>query len=100
MAGECLISGASVAGPVLAYWLNRFGFQPTVVEHTAELRFGRGGHAVDLFGPALQIVEWMGALVQVRDARSRTETISFLREGRRPVEISAELMSEGCLSAT
>jgi 2-polyprenyl-6-methoxyphenol hydroxylase-like FAD-dependent oxidoreductase len=33
-----LISGASVAGPILAYWLNRFGFQPTVVERTEELR--------------------------------------------------------------
>lgn len=92
---RALISGASVAGPVLAYWLNRFGFRPTVVEHTAELRFGRGGHAVDLFGPALQIIEWMGALAQVQDARTRTETISFLREGRRPVDIPAELMSEG-----
>src|SRR3954454_17363291 len=56
-----LISGASVAGPVLAYWLARFGFQPTVVERTAELRFGSGGHAVDLFGPALQIIQWMDA---------------------------------------
>jgi 2-polyprenyl-6-methoxyphenol hydroxylase-like FAD-dependent oxidoreductase len=90
-----LISGASVAGPVLAYWLNRFGYQPTVVERTAELRFGRGGHAVDLFGPALQIIEWMGALAQVRDARTRTETIEFLREGHRPVDVSAEMMSEG-----
>ena len=90
-----LISGASVAGPVLAYWLNRCGYQPTVVERTAELRFGWGGHAVDLFGPALQIVEWMGVLAQVRDARTRTETISFLREGHRPVDIPAELMSEG-----
>jgi len=90
-----LISGASVAGPVLAYWLNRFGYQPTVVERTAELRFGRGGHAVDLFGPALQIIEWMGALAQVRDARTRTETIEFLREGHRPVDVPAEMMSEG-----
>ena len=90
-----LISGASVAGPVLAYWLNRFGFQPTVVERTAELRLGRGGHAVDLFGPAVRIIEWMGALAQVRDARTRTETISFLREGHRQVDIPAELMSEG-----
>jgi 2-polyprenyl-6-methoxyphenol hydroxylase-like FAD-dependent oxidoreductase len=90
-----LISGASVAGPVLAYWLNRFGYQPTVVERTAELRFGRGGHAVDLFGPALQIIEWMGALAEVRDARTRTETIEFLREGHRPVDVSAEMMSEG-----
>ena len=90
-----LISGASVAGPVLAYWLNRFGFQPTVVERTAELRLGRGGHAVDLFGPAVQIIEWMGALAQVRDARTHTEIISFLREGHRPVDVPAESMSEG-----
>jgi 2-polyprenyl-6-methoxyphenol hydroxylase-like FAD-dependent oxidoreductase len=27
-----LISGASIAGPSLAYWLNRCGFRPTVVE--------------------------------------------------------------------
>jgi len=90
-----LISGASVAGPVLAYWLKRFGFQPTVVERAPEQRFGRGGHAVDLFGPALQIIEWMGALARVRDARTRTETISFLREGHRPIDVPAELMSEG-----
>ena len=75
-----LISGASVAGPVLAYWLNRFGFQPTVVELTGELRFGSGGHAVDLFGPALQIIEWMGALRQVEDAGTHTEIISFIRD--------------------
>ena len=28
-----LISGASIAGPALAYWLSRYGFQPTIVEH-------------------------------------------------------------------
>ncbi len=27
-----LISGASVAGPALALWLSRYGFQPTVIE--------------------------------------------------------------------
>jgi 2-polyprenyl-6-methoxyphenol hydroxylase-like FAD-dependent oxidoreductase len=90
-----LISGASVAGPVLAYWLNRFGFQTTVVELTEELRFGSGGHAVDLFGPALQIIEWMGALPQVEDAGTHTEIISFIRDGHRPIDVSAELMSEG-----
>jgi len=90
-----LISGASVAGPVLAYWLNRFGYQPTVVERTEELRFGSGGHAVDLFGPALQIIEWMGALPQVHDAGTHTEIISFIREGHRPIDVSAKLGSEG-----
>ena len=93
--GRVLISGASVAGPVLAYWLSRFGFRPTVVEKTAELRFGSGGHAVDLFGPALEIIEWMGALPQVQDARTHTEIISFLRAGHRPIDVSAELGAEG-----
>jgi 2-polyprenyl-6-methoxyphenol hydroxylase-like FAD-dependent oxidoreductase len=90
-----LISGASVAGPVLAYWLNRFGFQPTVVERTEQVRFGTGGHAVDLFGPALQIMNWMDVLPQVEAARTHTEIISFIRKGHRPIGVPAELGSEG-----
>jgi 2-polyprenyl-6-methoxyphenol hydroxylase-like FAD-dependent oxidoreductase len=52
MNGSRVLIGASVAGPILGYWLNRFGFQPTIVEQTEELRLGSGGHAVDLFGSA------------------------------------------------
>src|SRR4030095_2782696 len=98
MTGEApwvLISGASVAGPILAYWLNRFGFQPTVVERTEKLRFGNGVHPVVLFGPALQIIEWMGALPQVVAADTHTEIISFIWDGHRPVDVPAEAMSEG-----
>ena len=68
-----LISGASVAGPVLAYWLQRFGFSPTVVERTPELRLGGGGHAVDLFGPAVTLMEWMGTLPGIEANRTRTQ---------------------------
>lgn len=32
-----LVSGASVAGPVLAYWLTRHGFSVTVVERAPAL---------------------------------------------------------------
>ena len=60
-----LISGASVAGPVLAYWLDRYGFEVTVVERASTLR-KTGGHAVDLFRPAMQIVTKMGLLDAVR----------------------------------
>lgn len=35
-----LISGASIAGPALAYWLGRHGFEPTVVELAPALREG------------------------------------------------------------
>ena len=38
-----LISGASVAGPALAYWLARHGFRPTVVERAPSLRDGGYG---------------------------------------------------------
>lgn len=54
-----LVSGASIAGPVLAYWLSRRGFDVTVVERAAALR-KTGGHAVDLFRPAMEISERMG----------------------------------------
>ena len=35
---KVLISGASIAGPVLAYWLSRNGFDVTMVERAPALR--------------------------------------------------------------
>lgn len=90
-----LISGASVAGPVLAYWLHRFGFRVTVVERTPQLRDGGGGHAVDLFGPALDVIDWMGVRDEVESARTRTETMSLVRPGRPTVDVPLEMLSEG-----
>ena len=90
-----LISGASVAGPVLAYWLHRFGFRPTVVERTPQLRDGGGGHAVDLFGPVLDVMEWMGVRDLVEQARTTTELMVLVRPGRPPIEVPLEMLSEG-----
>ena len=59
-----LISGASIAGPVLAYWLTRYGHEVTVVERSPVLR-KTGGHAIDLFKPAMDISERMGVLPRV-----------------------------------
>jgi 2-polyprenyl-6-methoxyphenol hydroxylase-like FAD-dependent oxidoreductase len=77
---KILISGASIAGPVLAYWLKRYGFTPTVVERAPALRRS-GGHAVDMFRPAMEIVERMGALPGVLARRTGTERMTVLREG-------------------
>jgi 2-polyprenyl-6-methoxyphenol hydroxylase-like FAD-dependent oxidoreductase len=84
---EVLISGAGVAGPTLAYWLARYGFASTVVERTPSLRAGLGGHAVDLFGPAVDVAEWMGILPQVLAARTRTDLLVFERSGKAPVAV-------------
>ena len=76
-----LISGASVAGPVLAYWLTRYGFSVTVVERASALRKA-GGHAVDLFKPAMDIAEKMGVLNDIEAHATGTDVIEAYREGR------------------
>jgi 2-polyprenyl-6-methoxyphenol hydroxylase-like FAD-dependent oxidoreductase len=92
---DVLVVGASVAGPTLAYWLRRYGFNPTVVERTPSLRAGLGGHAVDLFGPAVDVAERMGVLSQVVDARTQTEVLSFLRPGKRAVDVNMDQLTAG-----
>jgi len=62
-----LISGASIAGPALAYWLSRYGFAVTVVERHPGIR--PGGQALDVRGPALDVADRMGVLDSLR-ARS------------------------------
>ncbi|WP_199487031.1 FAD-dependent monooxygenase [Actinomadura logoneensis] len=61
---KVLISGASIAGPTLAYWLDRYGFEVTVVERADGFR--RGGQAIDVRGSALGVAERMGVLDQIR----------------------------------
>ncbi|ETB14601.1 FAD-dependent oxidoreductase [Mycobacterium avium subsp. avium 10-9275] len=81
MAMRILISGASIAGPVLAYWLTRYGFEVTVVERAPTLR-KTGGHAVDLFRPAMEISAKMGVLPRIEDLATGTTRLTLYREGR------------------
>jgi 2-polyprenyl-6-methoxyphenol hydroxylase-like FAD-dependent oxidoreductase len=82
-----LISGASIAGPVLAYWLTRYGFDATVVERALTLR-KTGGHAVDLFRPSMEISAKMGVLPRIEALATGTDVLTLYREGRpRPARI-------------
>ena len=82
-----LISGASIAGPVLAYWLTRNDFDVTVVERAPTLR-KTGGHAVDLFRPSMEISAKMGVLPRIEALATGTDTLRLYREGgRRPARI-------------
>ncbi|MEW9547385.1 FAD-dependent oxidoreductase [Nonomuraea sp. NPDC050783] len=86
-ATRVLVSGAGVAGPVLAYWLARHGFEVTVVERAPAPR-RTGGHAVDLFRPAMDISERMGVLPRVEERSTGTHRMTVHREGsRRPVPV-------------
>ncbi|MDG6107382.1 FAD-dependent monooxygenase [Dactylosporangium aurantiacum] len=90
-----LICGASVAGPVLAYWLRRNGHRVTVVERTPELRVGDGGQAVDILGPAVEVIDRMGLLPQLEAARTSTDTMTLIRPGRPDVTIEAAQLLAG-----
>src|ERR1700740_2688839 len=82
-----LVCGASIAGPVLAYWLTRYGFDVTVVERAPTLR-KTGGHAVDLFRPSMEISAKMGVLPKIEALATGTDTGRIYREGaRRPVRV-------------
>ncbi|WP_338135048.1 FAD-dependent monooxygenase [Deinococcus psychrotolerans] len=83
MALPCvLISGAGIAGPTLAYWLARSGWQPTVVERAGRLR--SSGNPVDVRGAALSVAEKMGIVAALRSASTSVRAISFYdRAGHR-----------------
>lgn len=73
-----LISGASVAGPALAYWLQRYGYETTVVERAPAPR--PGGYAVDFRGASMTVLERMGILSAVQERATRMGAMTYVNE--------------------
>ena len=73
---KVLVSGASIAGPMVAYWLAKSGFQVTVVERAPARR--AGGRAIDIRGPALMVMREMGLLDHASAMRTHLEGMSML----------------------
>ena len=88
---DVLISGASIAGPALAYWLGRYGFRPTIVEIAPALR--TGGNAVDFRGPLhLGVLSRMGVLDALREVQTGGTAMRFVDDdGARLMEWPAGL---------
>jgi 2-polyprenyl-6-methoxyphenol hydroxylase-like FAD-dependent oxidoreductase len=84
-----LVSGAGIAGPVLAHWLRCHGFVPTVVERATQ---PRGGYKIDLRGAAVDVIDRMGLLDDVRAATAGMRVMSFVdAAGRRTASVPADL---------
>jgi len=60
-----LISGAGIAGPTLAYWLKRYGFNPTIIERAPQLR--TVGYVIDFWGLGYDIADKMGLLPAIQE---------------------------------
>lgn len=65
---KILVIGASIAGPTICYWLKKYGFNPTLIERSKQLR--TGGHAIDIRGIALDIVKKMDIYDSIRAKRT------------------------------
>ncbi len=71
-----LISGASVAGPALAFWLHRYGFRTTIVERAPALR--PGGYAVDFRGAGMEVLRRMQIVDEIRRFETRTGKVTMV----------------------
>jgi 2-polyprenyl-6-methoxyphenol hydroxylase-like FAD-dependent oxidoreductase len=71
-----LVSGSSVAGTTLAYWLREQGLTPVVVERAPAQR--RGGQAIDVRGAALTVIRRMGLETQARALANHSDGMSVV----------------------
>jgi len=85
-----LISGAGIAGPALAFWLRRYGFDATLIERAP--RFRDSGYMIDVWGLGYDLLERMGLLDAARDRGYAFERLAFVDErGRRVSGFDADV---------
>lgn len=73
-----LISGAGIAGTTLAFWLKRFCFNPTIVEHASKLR--KRGYAIDFWSAGFDVAERMGIIADLDKAGLGITELSIVDE--------------------
>ncbi len=77
-----LISGAGIAGPTLAYWLVRYGFEVTLVEKAPQLR--TGGYVIDFWGAGFDIADRMGLVPAIKERGYAVQEVRVVnRNGKR-----------------
>lgn len=88
---KVLISGAGIAGPCLAYWLQRQGIQTTLVERSAQLR--TGGYVVDFWGAGFDVAERMGLVPQLLEKGYKVKEVRAVdRNGKRVSGFAADVI--------
>jgi len=88
-----LISGASIAGPTLAYWLLKAGHDVTLVEQAPAPR--PGGQAIDIRGPALDVIAAMGLGERVAALRTHMKGMTVFDRAGNEIERSFERTATG-----
>ena len=92
---KVLISGASIAGPTLGFWLAKYGFTVTIVERSTSLRLG--GQNIDVNGPAKRIAQKMGIEAAIRAANTGEVGLQLIGQDN---QVAAAFPKEGAVSGT
>jgi 2-polyprenyl-6-methoxyphenol hydroxylase-like FAD-dependent oxidoreductase len=71
-----LIAGAGIAGTTLAYWLQQFGYAPTIVEQAPQVR--EGGYAIDFWGAGFDVAEKMCIVPELQQADVGIAEVAFV----------------------
>lgn len=66
---KILVVGVGIAGPAVCYWLQKFGFYPTLIEKSSFIR--EGGQGLDIRGAAIDIVKKMDIFKQICNLRTQ-----------------------------
>jgi 2-polyprenyl-6-methoxyphenol hydroxylase-like FAD-dependent oxidoreductase len=89
-----LIADAGIAGPTLAYWLQRAGYEPTLVARAPELR--PGGYLIDFWGAGFDVADRMGIVPEVMQRGYRLREVRQVDDdGRRITAFDPELFVRG-----
>lgn len=71
-----LISGAGIAGLTLAYWLKKYGYNPTVIEKHPSLR--NEGYMMDFFSSGFDVAEAMDIIGDIEAKDHNIKELIFL----------------------
>ncbi len=83
MQKAALISGAGVAGPAVAYWLNAAGWQTTIIERAPAPR--TGGYVIDFWGLGYDLAERMGLLGEIETVGYHVRDVRVVGDHGQPL---------------
>lgn len=77
-----VINGVGIAGPTLAYWLQKAGHEVVLVESAPKLR--SGGYVIDFGLVGYDVAEKMGVIPRIRELGYQVKELRFVdRHGRK-----------------
>ncbi len=89
---KVLISGGGIAGPTLAYWLQKSGHEVLLVERSPQLR--SGGYVIDFWGVGYDIAEKMGLIPRIRELGYQVREVRFVDDhGRKRGGFAVDVFS-------